>query len=80
MNINGYCPHCKVSFDGELIVDTFIEQGNTREEAIKSASHYAGWEQHGELNRWSNKISIYDIDRDRTVQYKCNTCGEVWKR
>lgn len=80
MNINGYCPHCNSDMDGELIVDTFIKQGKIEEEAIKYASNYAGWDQYGIDNRWSRKIGLYDLQKDRTIKYKCPDCNEEWEK
>lgn len=76
-NINGYCPHCKVDFDGELIVDTFLAQGKTEEESIKIAQYYAGWKQHGEMNKWSNSIGLSDWDNN--IGNKCPHCYGEFK-
>lgn len=67
------CPYCKTSFDGGSILQTFLDQGKSQEEAEKSAAMYGG-------TRWSRKINIYDRDKDRTVQYKCPDCGKTWDR
>jgi hypothetical protein len=74
MNINGYCPHCNANLDGDLIINYPLSQGKTMDEAIKYASNYAGYKEHGMLNRWGRAINIYDIDRDRTVAHRCPDC------
>lgn len=70
-NINGYCPKCGFDFDGDLVVETFLNQGKSQEEAEETASHCAGFSKHGLLNRWSRKIGIYDLHKDRTTNYQC---------
>lgn len=79
-NINGYCPHCNADLDGDLVIDYPLNQGKTMEEAIEYASNYAGWQQHGENNRWGRQIGIYDMGKDRTTGYKCPDCNGEWKR
>lgn len=73
-NINGTCPHCKASLDGELVIDYPLSQGKSKKEALEYAKSYAGWDEHGEDNRWSRQIGIYNIDSDRTMYYKCPDC------
>jgi len=29
---------------------------------------------------FSRKIGIYDLVKDRTVEYQCPDCGHTWKR
>jgi len=77
MNEHGYCPNCKINFDGELIYETFIKQGQTEAEAFESALMYGATKTKG---RWNNKIGIYDIDEDRTKMWKCPDCSYEWER
>ncbi len=72
--IDDYCPHCNANLNGELIVEHFMSTGKTREEAIKSASMYSGWTEFGEQNRWSRRIGISDIARDRVTHHICPDC------
>jgi hypothetical protein len=80
MSIHGFCPHCNSNMDGELIYDTFIEQGKTPEVALEYSKNYAGWEKHGLQNRWGRKIGIYSLNLDRTMEYQCPDCGKKWDR
>lgn len=79
-NIHGYCPHCKVSLDGDLVIDYPLSQGKSMDEALAYAASYAGWNTHGESNRWDRAIGIYDINKDRTVEYRCPDCAKEWVR
>ena len=74
------CPHCNANLDGELIIDTFLEQGKDYDTALRYATMYSGWEQYGLENRWSNRIGIYCMDKDRTTHYKCPYCQKDWER
>ena len=80
MNINGHCPHCNVSLDGDLVIDYPLSQGKSMEEALEYAKFYAGWSEHGEDNRWGRAIALYCMDRDRTIGYRCPDCNETWER
>lgn len=80
MNKHDNCPHCRADLNGELIIDTFKNMGKTDEEALASAKQYSGWGEYGVNNRWGRQIAIYDIDKDRTVKYKCPDCGQTWER
>lgn len=80
-NINGYCPACKADLDGRNVLEDFMKiSGYTREEALASAKHYAGWEEHGENNRWGRAIGQYSIEHDRTISWRCPDCNHEWKR
>lgn len=78
--INNCCPYCETSLDGELIIDTFIEQGKDYNTALKYAKSYVGWEQHGLANRWNRLISIYCVYKDKTIMFKCPDCEKEWVR
>ena len=80
MNINGTCSHCNVSLDGDLIIDYLLSQGNSREEALEYAKCYAGWEEHGEANRWGRAIGLYSLEKDCTIGYRCPDCQGTWER
>lgn len=79
-NINGYCPHCNFNLDGDLIVDTFISQGKTREKVIEDASYYEGWKVYGEENRWGRAIGLSDLKLDRVTRWECPDCHKTWER
>jgi hypothetical protein len=70
------CKHCETNLDGDLIFQTFLDQGNTEKEALATAKMYSGWEQRGLANRWGREIGHYDYVPDRTVYYKCPDCGK----
>lgn len=80
MNIHGYCPHCNADLDGDLVINYPLSQGKTREEALEYASHYAGWERHGELNRWGRDIAISDMRLDMCTELQCPDCHGRWPR
>jgi len=80
MNINGFCPFCKTSLDGDLVIDYPLSQGKSREEALAYAASYAGWNEHGDANRWGRAFALYDIGKDRTTAYRCPDCGQTWER
>lgn len=79
-NINGFCPLCNANLDGDLVIDYPKSKGKSHEKCIAYAKVYAGWEEHGEANRWGRQISLYDRDKDRTVGYKCPDCNGKWER
>ena len=80
MNIHGYCPHCNANLDGDLVIDYPLSQGKSMDEALEYAKFYAGWEEHGEANRWGRAIGLYCRDRDRTIGYRCPDCDGTWER
>jgi len=79
-NINGTCPHCNASLDGDLVIDYPLSQGRSREEALAYAAMYAGWNEHGENNRWGRAISLYSLEKDCTIGYRCPDCNGTWER
>jgi len=79
-NIHGYCPHCNADLDGDLVINFPMRQGMSMDEALAYASMYEGWSEHGEANRWSRAIALYDRDKDRTTAYRCPDCNETWER
>ena len=80
MNIHGHCPHCNANLDGDLIIDYPLSQGESREEALNYAAMYAGWDEHGETNRWGRAIGLYCREKDCTIGYRCPDCNWVWER
>jgi len=80
MNIHGTCPHCNANLDGDLVIDYPLSQGKSREEALAYAAMYAGWSEHGEANRWGRAISLYSLEKDRTIAYRCPDCHGTWER
>lgn len=74
MNEHGFCKKCKMDFDGDLIYDHFLREGNPPKEALRIAKMYGATRTTG---RWGKKIGIYDLMKDRTVAYKCPECGEI---
>ena len=74
---HGLCPHCNADMTDGLIYDTFIAQGYTPEEALKTAEAYGATQTTG---HWGRRIGIYDMEKDRTVAWKCPDCGCEWDR
>lgn len=88
------CPLCNVDLEGGLVWQTgyeFALEGKHYEqkgvptsdvlEAEKMADKYA--QAYGATRtegRWGRQIAIYDMEKDRTVQYKCPDCQGVWPR
>lgn len=69
---NRTCPHCKSNLNGDRIIDTFIEQGKSKEEALLLAQNYEGWEELGEENRWGREIGENNIRGP--ITYRCPDC------
>jgi hypothetical protein len=70
------CKHCGTNLDGELIYQTFLDQGYTEKEALKTAKMYSGWEQRGLANCWGREIGRYDLDTDMINYSVCPDCGK----
>ena len=79
-NIHGTCPHCNASLDGDLVIDYPLSQGKSMDEALNYAAMYAGWDEHGENNRWGRAIGLYSQLKDCTIGYRCPDCNGVWER
>lgn len=79
-NIHGTCPHCNADLDGDLVINYPISQGYTPDLVLEYASSYAGWNEHGEKNRWDRAIALYNIEEDRTTAYRCPDCKKTWER
>ena len=79
-NIHGTCPHCNASLDGDLVIDYPLSQGKSMDEALAYAKFYAGWDEHGEANRWGRAIGLYSLEKDRTIGWRCPDCNGTWER
>lgn len=78
------CPSCKANLQGELIYETFLHKGmepyyppGNEQEALKTASHYGATKTEG---RWGLALGIYDMNKDRTVAWRCPKCNHEWER
>ena len=71
------CPNCKVSLEGGLIYDTFIEQGEDEATALRYAGMYGATKTTG---RWGRAIGLYDMYEDRTTGWQCPDCNHKWDR
>jgi len=77
MNEHGYCPNCNLDLDGGLIYETFLEKYQDEKKALEAASSYGATKTTG---KWGKRIGIYDMEEDRTTNWKCPECGHVWGR
>jgi len=71
------CPNCENNLEGDLIYETFLAKYSDEQKAIKTAKMYGATKTEG---RWGREIGIYDMDKDRTVSYRCPDCGHEWLR
>jgi len=71
------CPKCKSNLDGELIFDTFMKKYGNEQKALETASMYGATKTEG---RWGRQIGIYDMELDRTTEWRCPDCGHLWIR
>ena len=78
-NIHGYCPHCNADLDGDLVIDYPLSNRYSPDLVLEYVSSYAGWNEHGEKNRFSRAIGLYDINKDRTTAYRCPDCNKTWE-
>lgn len=78
MSEHGLCKKCGVDFDGGDIVQTFLAQGKSPEEAAKIADLYG----YGPgRTQWGRQIYITDFHLDRNVQVVCPDCNaEQWDK
>lgn len=91
---HGNCPHCGACLDGESIWETGLRMAREgrhyeqcdvpakdKDEAYALADKYAAcYGADRTKGRWGRAIGIYDIDRDRTVKWKCPDCEGEWDR
>ena len=80
INIHGYCPHCNADLDGDLVINYPLNLGQDMAEAVRYASNYSGFKEYGLANRWGRAIAIYDMSRDRAVEWECPDCKGRWPR
>ena len=71
------CPHCDVDLKGTSIYGTYIEMGDSEEEALRKAEMFGATKTEGTFDR---QIGIYSLETDRTVEWMCPDCGGRWKR
>ena len=71
-NEHGFCKHCGADFDGGDIIEEFVRQDNTLEEATKIATECYGYGPGH--TKWGRQIGIYNIYLDRTVDTQCPDC------
>lgn len=91
---HGRCPKCDADLNGDSIWQTgfrlaLTTGGDTwpsvpaerlseaEARADRYASHYGATREHG---RWGRQIGIYDMDKDRTVRWRCPDCEHEWPR
>lgn len=78
------CPECGVSWEGALMLDTFIEQreegvsvwqGKTNEEIEQYIK-----DNYSPPYRWGRQIGITDMGRDVTGWIACPDCKSIFER
>ena len=74
---HGSCPHCKADLNGGSIWQTFFDKTGSEEEADNAARSYGASRTYGQ---WGRQAGIYDMEKDRTVRYKCPDCQGEWPR
>ena len=72
-----HCPSCKADLQGGLIFDTFMEQYGDEAKALETAKYYGATKTEG---RWGRQLFMYDMEKDRTVAYRCPDCNHQWER
>jgi predicted RNA-binding Zn-ribbon protein involved in translation (DUF1610 family) len=91
---HGNCPNCGTDLNGGSIWQTgysfalagkhYKQYGvpaDNKQEAERLADKYA--EAYGatrEKGQWGRAIGIYDMQKDRTVEYQCPDCEHRWPR
>lgn len=71
------CPSCEANLVGGSIWELFFQQTHSEEEADRIAAMYGATRTEG---RWGRAIGLYDMERDRTVAWRCPDCGYEWGR
>jgi hypothetical protein len=71
------CPYCHVYLDDGDIYEELKKHypDKSHEELIVIAKDY-GWTPENKI-RFSRKIGVYDMEKDRTMHYECPDCGKV---
>lgn len=73
----GHCPACKADLNGGSIWEHFFKETGSEAEADRIAELYGATRTSGQ---WGRQIGLYDMDKDRTVAWKCPDCGHEWAR
>lgn len=74
---HGHCPNCNLDLNGGSIWATFNEKYADEAKADEIAAMYGATRDTGS---WGKAISIYDMERDITVAWKCPECNHQWER
>jgi hypothetical protein len=77
MSEHGHCPNCNVDLNGGSIWEHFFKETGDEKEADRIAEMYGATREKGQ---WGREIGIYDMETDRTVQWKCPDCNHEWPR
>lgn len=77
MNEHGYCPSCNADLDAGSIWQTFFEKYGDEAKADETAALYGATREKGQ---WGKQIGQYDMESDRTTNWKCPDCNHIWKR
>lgn len=77
MNEHGYCPNCNADLDGGSIWEHFYKESGSEDEATRIAAMYGATRERGQ---WGRATAIYDMEKDRTVQWECPECKHRWDR
>lgn len=77
MSDHGNCPNCGVDLNGGSIWEHFFKEKGNAEEADRIAEMYGATREKGQ---WGREIGIYNMETDRTVQWKCPDCNHTWDR
>jgi len=91
---HGSCPNCGADLNGGSIWETGLQfamtTGNdtwpsvpatSNEEALARADKYAAaYGATRTKGRWGRAIGIYDLEKDRTVRWRCPDCEHEWPR
>lgn len=70
------CPYCHADLSGDLIYDSMLRVYKDEKRAAEAAASFGATKTNGK--RFSRVIGIYDLAKDRTVSYKCPSCGCEW--
>jgi hypothetical protein len=74
---HGNCPHCKADLNGGSIWQHFMDKLGDEAEATRIASMYGATRTEGQ---WGRQLAIYDMERDRSMAFKCPDCEGEWPR
>lgn len=71
------CPDCRADLDGGSIWERFMAKHGNEADADRSAAMYGATRTEG---RFSRRIGVYDLDKDRVTAQSCPDCGHRWAR